>query len=176
VRWHGVNELVLEVLRTFHAELAGEEIAMRLELARQLPPVAGHNGQFHEVIINLVDTGIAALRAIKGERRELTVRTEDQKGRSVIFELEDTGPGIDPNRSDRIFDAFTSTKPDGIGLGLAICQRIVERHNGQISVSPAHPHGCIFRVVLPASSRSSSVLTVAKPRRASTPIEEQKGY
>ena len=65
--------------------------------------------------------------------------------------MEDSGPGIDPGRADDIFDAFITTKPNGMGLGLAICRMIVQRHEGRLSAAPAVPTGSIFRVTLPAA-------------------------
>jgi signal transduction histidine kinase len=77
------------------------------------------------------------------------MRTEHNGGDAISVEIEDTGPGIDPKKSDNIFDAFFTTKPNGMGLGLAICRMIVERHEGRLSASSANPHGAIFRIVLP---------------------------
>jgi signal transduction histidine kinase len=71
---------------------------------------------------------------------------------AFVVEVEDTGPGIDPNSLDRMFDAFVTTKPGGMGLGLAICRMIIDRHGGQLSASPAQPRGAIFRMVLPQDS------------------------
>jgi signal transduction histidine kinase len=79
------------------------------------------------------------------------VRTKDHADGTVGLEVEDTGPGIAPLATNKIFDAFNTTKPHGMGLGLAICQTIVERHNGRISVIAAKPTGCIFRLVFPAA-------------------------
>jgi signal transduction histidine kinase len=70
-------------------------------------------------------------------------------GDAISVEIEDTGPGIDPKKSDNIFDVFFTTKPHGIGLGLAICRMIVERHEGPLDIFSANPHGAIFRIKLP---------------------------
>jgi signal transduction histidine kinase len=86
--------------------------------------------------------------------RALTVRTKHQDGRSIILEVEDTGPGIDLENWDRIFEAFVTTKPGGTGLGLAICRMIIERHGGQISASAANPRGSIFQIILPKMDSS----------------------
>jgi signal transduction histidine kinase len=67
-------------------------------------------------------------------------------------EVEDTGPGIDAKSLDKVFDAFVTTKPGGMGLGLAICRTIIDRHGGQLSASAAHPRGAVFRMVLPQGS------------------------
>lgn len=102
-----------------------------------------------EVVNNLVQNAIEALASIKDGARILAVRTKKQPDNSMLLEVEDTGPGIDATTSAKIFDAFVTTKSRGTGLGLALCQTIVERHGGKISVVAAQTRGSIFRVVLP---------------------------
>ena len=102
---------------------------------------------------------------VKDDRRVLQVRAEPGTGKTVTVAVEDTGLGIDPKRSHAIFDAFVTTKPHGMGLGLAICRMIIERHGGQLSVSPAEPRGSIFRVVLPVGRPERR--SVQSPQRAS---------
>ena len=80
----------------------------------------------------------------------LAIRTEPTAG-GIAIAVEDTGPGISPENAEGIFDAFVSTKPQGMGLGLAICRMIVERHEGELSFAAADPRGAVFRVVLPRS-------------------------
>ena len=113
-----VNELVLRSLHSFRAEIVNNDIAAQLQLSEELSPVLGHKGQLQEVVNNLVQNAIEALAAIKDSQRILVVRT---KGRlpddAILLEVEDRGPGIDPTTSAKIFDAFTTTKSKGRGLG-----------------------------------------------------------
>jgi C4-dicarboxylate-specific signal transduction histidine kinase len=111
----------------------------------------GHRGQLQEVIVNLAHNAIEAMDAVKDDPRVLQVRTE-QHDNKVVLAVEDSGPGIDPKTLHSIFDAFVTTKPNGMGLGLAICRKIVEDHGGQLSASPAHSRGSVFRVVLPVAT------------------------
>ena len=83
--------------------------------------------------------------------RALIVRTERVANNKIAIAVEDTGPGVSLQDAETIFDAFVTTKPSGMGLGLAISKMIVERHEGTLSVSRAIPHGAIFRVTLPAA-------------------------
>ena len=99
-------------------------------------------------MVNLMQNAVDAMDSVDNDRRVLQIRTEDMSD-AISVEIEDTGPGIDPKNSDNIFDAFFTTKSEGMGLGLAICRMIVERHKGQLTVSSAHPHGAIFRIILP---------------------------
>jgi signal transduction histidine kinase len=145
-----VNELALGVLRTLHDELNEHGIVTHAALTSELPLVMGHRGQLEEVFVNLVRNAIEAMDLIKDDRRVLHVRAERHGNNAVVVAVEDSGPGIDPKQLDSIFDAFITTKPNGMGLGLAICRMIIERHAGQLSASAAHQRGSIFRVVLPA--------------------------
>ena len=126
-------------------------ITTHAELASELPVVMGHKGQLQEVFVNLIQNAIEAMDAIKDDRI-LRVRTEHDGDNTIIASVEDSGPGIDPSRLENIFDAFVTTKSHGMGLGLAICRMIIERHEGRIVVSRATPCGSIFRVVLPAET------------------------
>jgi signal transduction histidine kinase len=144
-----VNDLALGALRTLDSELKNHNITTRVALKAELPPVMGHSGQLQEVIVNLIQNAIDAMDAVDNEHRVLQVGTEHNGGDAISIEIEDTGPGIDPKKSDDIFEAFFTTKPHGMGLGLAICRMIIERHEGRLSVSSAIPHGAVFRVMLP---------------------------
>jgi signal transduction histidine kinase len=145
-----VNELALGVLQALREELKDHRITTQAELTSQLPFVMGHRGQLQEVFINLVHNAIEAMDAIDDDQRILRVRAERHGGNAITVAVEDSGPGIDPKQLKTIFDAFITTKPHGLGLGLAICRLIIERHKGQLSVGPAEPRGSAFRIVLPA--------------------------
>jgi signal transduction histidine kinase len=145
-----VNELALGVLQALREELKDHRITTQAELTSQLPFVMGHRGQLQEVFINLVHNAIEAMAAIDDDQRILRVRAERHGGNAITVAVEDSGPGIDPQQLKTIFDAFITTKPNGLGLGLAICRLIIERHKGQLSVAPAEPRGSAFRIVLPA--------------------------
>ena len=143
-----VNEVAVEALQLLHEQLDAHVVLTRTELTSEMLQVRGHRGQLIEVIINLVQNAVEAMDAVEKNRRVLQLRTECRAD-AIIVAVEDSGPGIDPEKSDNIFDAFVTTKSNGTGLGLAICRMIVERHEGKLSVSPAQPHGCIFQIVLP---------------------------
>jgi signal transduction histidine kinase len=143
-----VNVLVVSSLRALDSELKSHNVTTRIQLASQLPPIMGHRGQLQEVMVNLIQNSVDAMVSADNGRRVLQARTE-HNGDAICVEIEDTGPGIDPKKSDDIFDAFFTTKPHGMGLGLAICRMIVERHEGRLSASSADPHGALFRIMLP---------------------------
>jgi signal transduction histidine kinase len=143
-----VNGLALTVLRSFDSDLKKHNIATRVELKAELPQIIGHRGQLQEVLVNLIQNAIDAMDMVDDDGRVLRLKT-GHDGEGVSVEIEDTGPGIDPKKSHTVFDAFFTTKPHGMGLGLAICRMIVERHGGQLVAASADPHGAIFRIILP---------------------------
>jgi C4-dicarboxylate-specific signal transduction histidine kinase len=146
-----VNKVIVGALDGLRTDLADHEIMTRVELTPDLPLVAGDQGQLQEVIVNLVRNAIEAINTVQNGLRVVQVRTAHQ-GDKIIVSIEDTGPGIDPEKLDHIFDPFVTTKGHGMGLGLAICRMIVERHQGELSASPAHPHGVVFQIALPQTA------------------------
>ena len=143
-----VNEIILEVLKSLRGELADHEVTTDTRLASALPLVDGHRSQLQQLISNLVHNAIEAMDATTDRKRVLRVTTELCDD-AIAVAMKDSGPGIDPNRIKGIFDAFVTTKTDGMGLGLAICRRIIESHGGQISASSDGKKGAVFRFVLP---------------------------
>jgi C4-dicarboxylate-specific signal transduction histidine kinase len=143
-----INETAIEALRYLRWQLRNHKIFTLTHLTSELPPIEGNKGQLQEVIVNLVQNAIDAMDEVTAESRVLQIKAEPATDR-ITLTVEDSGPGMDENKAASIFDPFVTTKEDGMGLGLAICRMIVERHGGELTVMPAHPHGCIFRMVLP---------------------------
>jgi two-component system, NtrC family, sensor kinase len=150
-----VNELVGGVMSGLEGELDGHEITAGVEVPPDLPPIMGHRGQLQEVLVNLVRNAIEAMHADRDSPRVLRVSAQ-HAGNKLVVAVEDSGPGIDPQQAANIFEAFVTTKSHGMGLGLALCRMIVERHAGQLSAAPAQPRGSVFRIVLPAGRHSST--------------------
>ena len=100
--------------------------------------------------MNGVKNGIESLATISDRERLLRVRTVPLEPDGIAIRIEDSGHGLDPVAQDRVFEPFYSTKPRGMGLGLAICQSIIEGHDGTLSLLPGSPHGAVFEVDLPA--------------------------
>jgi signal transduction histidine kinase len=146
-----LNGLVLDVLRSAKSDFKRHGINSNVELAPTPLFAVGNGGQLRELIRNLVQNAIEAMATIT-EDRVLRAQTELAAGNFVIITIEDTGPGVSPEKAKAIFDAFVTTKSHGRGLGLTICRMIVERHKGQLSVSRVEPRGAAFRIKLPSSS------------------------
>jgi C4-dicarboxylate-specific signal transduction histidine kinase len=146
-----VNEITLEVLHILGGELKDRSVTTRTELMSERPLVMGHRGQLQEVLLNLVRNAIEAMNAVKDGSRVLQVKTECHASDKIVVAVEDSGPGIDPKKLDGIFDAFVSTKPQGMGLGLAICRMIIDSHQGQLSAWSGKKRGAVFQFILPAT-------------------------
>jgi len=144
-----VNEITLEVLHILGGDLRDHGVTLRTELMSERPLVMGHRGQLQEVLLNLVRNAIEAMDAVKSGSRMLLVRIERHASDNIVVAVEDSGPGLDPEKLDGIFDAFVSTKPQGMGLGLAICRMIIERHHGQLSAWSGNTRGAVFQFILP---------------------------
>jgi signal transduction histidine kinase len=144
-----VNEIVAQALRTLRAETEEHRINVHVHLALDLPRITAHRGQLLEVLINLIHNAIEAMSGIEEGDRLLSIEGWADRD-TVRLTVKDTGPGLDPNKTEDIFEAFVTTKSWGTGLGLAICRLIVERHGGQISASSAKgQQGAVFQLALP---------------------------
>jgi two-component system, LuxR family, sensor kinase FixL len=100
--------------------------------------------------MNLIVNAIEAMAGAGNRPRELTIVSGKGDANTVFVEVHDTGPGIDPADLDRLFQSFYTTKPNGIGMGLAISRGIVEAHGGTLSAAPNQPHSAIFQFTVPA--------------------------
>jgi signal transduction histidine kinase len=143
-----VNDIVGVVLQSVDTELIDNGVTALFDLA-ELPPVDCHRNQLQQVVFNLVQNALDAMQTVAGRKRVLRVRTERRGDVAVAIVVEDSGPGISPAQLDSIFTAFVTTKPHGMGLGLAICRQIVEQHGGQLVASSDGNSGAQFQVVLP---------------------------
>jgi signal transduction histidine kinase len=151
------NQLIRAVVTGFQGDLEQHGIAADVKLHEDLPKITAHKGQLEEVLINLVRNAIEAMQADKNDHRVLQVSSRRHEDDKIILSIEDSGPGIDPKHAENIFDAFVTTKSHGMGLGLALCRMIIERHSGKLSVSPAHPRGSIFCIVFPIYARDEAI-------------------
>jgi signal transduction histidine kinase len=156
-----LNALVRETCAAVERELASLKIDLQLNLDESLPPIEGDRGQIRQVLLNLFANAIESLSATRGRSRRIALRTARLEDGATLLELSDNGVGLSAEASARIFDPFFTTKASGTGIGLALCQKVVEDHRGHIWVSPGEKHGVTFHVRLPdvdfdCASRSAS--------------------
>jgi signal transduction histidine kinase len=131
-------------------------VLLRTELAPALPVVFGNRVQLQQVIINLVMNGIEAMESVTDRPRELVIRSHQVDRGQLLVSVMDRGVGISPEDADRLFNAFFTTKPDGMGIGLSICRSIVEAHGGRLSASRNQGPGATFQFVLPLHREEAS--------------------
>jgi C4-dicarboxylate-specific signal transduction histidine kinase len=145
-----ICDVIREVLALVNGELETHHVSLQLELHPKLPRIMADRVQLQQVLINLVMNAIEAMSSVENCERSLLVKCERHGADDVLILVEDSGPGIVPNDMDRIFDAFFTTKSHGMGLGLSICQSIIESHRGRLWASTRIPHGTVFHVQLPS--------------------------
>jgi PAS domain S-box-containing protein len=150
-----INDAVLEVIALTRTEGTNKRVSVRTQLAEGLPSVLGDRVQLQQVLLNLILNAIEAMRDTGEKKRELLICSRnDPEG--VAVEVRDSGPGFAPEDIDRVFEAFYTTKPGGLGLGLSICRSIIESHNGRIWASPNVPRGAVFGFTAPAHPAAGS--------------------
>ncbi|TMG83067.1 MAG: GHKL domain-containing protein [Betaproteobacteria bacterium] len=150
-----VNELIREALALERSDLEKHRIRVQAEPNKRLPEVRGNQVQLQQVLLNLITNAIEAM-AGKDEPRVLCVKSEAHEGDSVMVSVLDTGIGVSPQDTDRIFNTLFTTKPDGMGMGLSICRAIIEAHNGRLWFSPNTPRGAVFQFTLHANKSVSA--------------------
>ncbi len=151
-----VNDLIRDVMTFVRADLKHHDITVRTELSEDLPRISAVRIQLQQVLLNLIANAAESMASIEERVRVLTVRSQKADGCGIVVTVEDTGTGIDQTDLERVFEAFFSTKPEGMGMGLSICRSIVEAHGGRMTVSPAHSRGSVFQVSLPDDEPSQS--------------------
>jgi PAS domain S-box-containing protein len=144
-----INATLMEVIALIRGEVQRHSILLRTELSDELPRVLGDRIQLQQVILNLIMNAIDAMSSVSQWPRELLVATTKDESNSVLVTVRDSGIGLDPASLERMFEAFYTTKPDGMGMGLAISLTIIEAHGGQLWAMPNVPHGATFRLKLP---------------------------
>ena len=150
-----LRDVIADVLALARRELAEHRIEVRTGLPEDLPRVSGDRVQLQQVLLNLVMNGIEAMRGVEDERRILTIagqRDESAGQPSVRITVQDLGSGIEAENMEHLFEAFYSTKPHGMGMGLRISRSIVEAHGGRLWVAPNAGPGAAFFFALPAES------------------------
>jgi PAS domain S-box-containing protein len=150
--WLDVNETIHEVIALARSEIQRNNIALETRLSEQVPVILGDRVQLQQVILNLMMNAIEAMNGLSDGPRELLVRSGTDESEQVVIIVQDSGPGIDPENLDHLFEAFYTTKPQGLGMGLAISRSIVEGHGGRLWASANAQRGAVFQFRLPVTS------------------------
>jgi PAS domain S-box-containing protein len=144
-----LNEAAREVIALSSGDLQRSRIVLRTELDDGLSPVAGDRVQLQQVILNLLRNASDAMGGVEDRPRQLVIRTEPDEGDHVRLTVRDAGIGFDPHSADRLFEAFYTTKSDGMGMGLSVSRSIIERHQGRLWAQPNDGPGATFAFSIP---------------------------
>jgi signal transduction histidine kinase len=147
--WIDLNEATREVIALSLSELQRSRVVLRTELADDLPAIAGDRVQLQQVILNLLRNASDAMSEVDDRPRQLVIRTEREADDRVRLSVQDAGVGLDPQSLDRLFEAFYTTKKDGMGIGLSVSRSIIEGHRGRLSAEPNDGPGATFSFSIP---------------------------
>ena len=147
-----LNEATREVTALSLTELERSGVILRYELADDLPPLVGDRIQLQQVVLNLLRNAVDAMRTIDDRPKELLIRTERDGGNRVRLSVKDSGAGFTPQTADKIFEAFYTTKTDGMGIGLSVSRSIIEAHQGRLWATPNDGPGATFSFAIPCTA------------------------
>jgi PAS domain S-box-containing protein len=150
--WLDLNATIRDVLALVRSAVHRHGVALETHLAAEVPLILGDRIQLQQVLLNLIMNAIEALSGVSAGPRVLWVSSERVAATEVVIAVRDSGPGFDPQALDRLFDAFYTTKPEGMGLGLAISRRIIEAHGGRLWATAHTPHGAVVQFTVPIGS------------------------
>jgi signal transduction histidine kinase len=146
-----LNEATREVTSLSLSELQSKSVILRHELADGLPPVSGDRVQLQQVILNLLRNASDAMSAVDDRPRELLIKTECDQADCVRLSVKDAGVGFTPQAADKLFQAFHTTKTDGMGIGLSISRSIIEAHRGRLWATANDGPGATFSFSIPST-------------------------
>jgi PAS domain S-box-containing protein len=145
-----INDAILEVIALTRTEATNHSVSVQTQFAEGLPAVQGDRVQLQQVMLNLIVNAIQSMSGVADGNRELHISTVRIEPAGVRVAVRDTGHGLPAESLPRLFEAFYTTKPDGMGMGLSICRSIIEAHGGRLSAAGCEPRGALFQFTLPA--------------------------
>jgi C4-dicarboxylate-specific signal transduction histidine kinase len=150
-----INKAIEEVIEMVQAPIDKNRVSVRSHLAAGLTSVWGDRVQLQQVVFNLILNAVEAMGSLEKGARVLSISTKQDRTSDILVAVQDSGPGIDPERLDRVFAPFYTTKSSGIGMGLSICRSIIAAHGGRLWAEANRPRGAIFQFTLPAGLEES---------------------
>jgi signal transduction histidine kinase len=151
-----INEAILEVIEMTRSELLRNGVSLQTELPKGLPLIRGDRIQMQQIVLNLIMNAVEAMSDISKGSRDLLISTAKDISNGVLVAVRDSGPGLNPESLERLFDPFYTTKPGGMGMGLSICRSIMEAHGGRVWATANVTQGATFHLSLPAYEVTAS--------------------
>jgi C4-dicarboxylate-specific signal transduction histidine kinase len=149
-----LNEAINEVLLLARTTITENEVSVRTRFAERPLAAYGDRVQLQQVVLNLILNAVEAMASVKVGVRQLLISTEQNRADEVLVAIRDSGPGIEPDRLERVFEAFYTTKSNGVGMGLAICRSIISAEGGKLWAEANKPRGAVFRFTLPNAEKT----------------------
>jgi C4-dicarboxylate-specific signal transduction histidine kinase len=150
-----LNKAIDEVIVLARSAITKNGVSVQARLTDALLPVRGDRVQLQQVVLNLILNAVEAMSSMDARARELLISTEPTETNGAIVAVSDSGPGIDPDRLKRVFEAFYTTKRSGLGMGLSICRSIIDAHGGRLWAEANAPSGAIFKFTIPSAEGNS---------------------
>jgi NO-binding membrane sensor protein with MHYT domain len=151
-----VNEAIVEVIALSRGDLMKNNVSVQTQLAEGLPLIQGDRVQLQQVILNLIINAVQAMSGVSEGSRGLLISTGKDASDRLLVAVQDSGPGLNPEGFERLFDSFYTTKPGGMGMGLSICRSIVEAHGGRIWATPNAGQGITMQFTLPINDQATA--------------------
>jgi C4-dicarboxylate-specific signal transduction histidine kinase len=153
--WLDVNETIHEVIALAHSEVQRKGVALETQLSDDIPLILADRIQLQQVILNLMMNAIESMSGAGEGPRKLLVRSGTDESQAIVVSVQDSGPGFDRKSLDHLFDAFYTTKPHGLGMGLAISRSLVEAHRGRLWATANDTGGATFQFTLPTGGEEA---------------------
>ena len=157
--WMDINHTIRDVIALARSEVQRNRVALETQLSDAVQPlIFADRIQLQQVILNLIINAVEAMSEMSGGPRQLLIRTDTDESRGIVVAVHDSGPGLKPEDLHRLFTPFYTTKPQGMGMGLAICRSIIEVHGGRLWATPTDDRGAMFRFTLPTAGGRAAAL------------------
>jgi PAS domain S-box-containing protein len=166
-----LNHAIDEVIALARSAITQHGVSVQTVLAEGLAPVQGDRVQLQQVIMNLILNAVEAMSSVEGGTRVLLISTEQDQAKGVLVAVRDSGPGIDAENLERVFETFYTTKSNGTGMGLSICRSIIDAHGGRLWAGVSEPRGAVFQFTLP-STESELKDSLQAPHQVREPRED----
>jgi PAS domain S-box-containing protein len=153
-----LNRAIEEVIGLAQSTITANGVSVQSRLAGGMAPVLGDRVQLQQVVLNLVLNAVEAMSSVEAHERELSISSDQSEANGTLVAVRDSGPGIDPEHLELVFEAFYSTK-SGMGMGLSICRSIIAAHGGRLWAAANEPRGALFQFTLPSAEAKSSMVT-----------------
>jgi signal transduction histidine kinase len=166
-----LNQATEEVIALSRSDLQRKRVILRPELAVDLPPVTGDRVQLQQVVLNLLMNASDAMSSVDDRPRQVVIRTERDQGDCVLLSVRDAGVGLEPQSVERVFEAFYTTKSEGMGIGLSVSRSIIERHHGRLWAAQNDGPGATFFFSIPRATENPNHACNPKGIRKPTPAK-----